>query len=161
MMYPRFVFCLLALCLTVFAAPAAAKTYDLAFISADIPDACHFMTRDGAVFVLDDEDHFFTLNIVERDKSVSLEEYAQKLSRSINGGPVSKAGEDAWTFLVKVAVVPFNVLVMGNDEHVAELFTDQNRAEWPKDIKSALDSIKGKTPALDSLLQKLLAPRQP
>ena len=155
-MYPRFVFSLLALCLTVF---AAAKTYDLAFISADIPDACHFMTRDGAVFVVDDEDHFFTINVVERDKNTSLEEYAQKLSRSINGGPVSKAGEDAWTFIVKVAVVPFDVLVMGDDEHVVELFTDQNRADWPKDIKGALDSIKGKTPALDSLVQRVLAPR--
>lgn len=159
MMYPRFVFSLLALCLTVFAAPAAAKTYDLAFISVDIPDACHFMTRDGAVFVVDDEDHFFTINVVERDKNTSLEEYAQKLSRSINGGPVSKAGEDAWTFIVKVAVVPFDVLVMGDDEHVVELFTDQNRADWPKDIKGALDSIKGKTPALDSLVQRVLAPR--
>lgn len=159
MMYPRFVFSLLVLCLTVFAAPAAAKTYDLAFISADIPDACHFMTRDGAVFVVDDEDHFFTINVVERDKNTSLEEYAQKLSRSINGGPVSKAGEDAWTFIVKVAVVPFDVLVMGDDEHVVELFTDQNRADWPKDIKGALDSIKGKTPALDSLVQRVLAPR--
>ena len=158
-MYPRFVFSPLALCLTVFAAPAAAKTYDLAFISADIPDACHFMTRDGAVFVVDDEDHFFTINVVERDKNTSLEEYAQKLSRSINGGPVSKAGEDAWTFIVKVAVVPFDVLVMGDDEHVVELFTDQNRADWPKDIKGALDSIKGKTPALDSLVQRVLAPR--
>ena len=159
MKYPRFVFSPLALCLTVFAAPAAAKTYDLAFISADIPDACHFMTRDGAVFVVDDEDHFFTINVVERDKNTSLEEYAQKLSRSINGGPVSKAGEDAWTFIVKVAVVPFDVLVMGDDEHVVELFTDQNRADWPKDIKGALDSIKGKTPALDSLVQRVLAPR--
>ena len=111
------------------------------------------------MFVVDDEDHFFTINVVERDKNTSLEEYAQKLSRSINGGPVSKAGEDAWTFIVKVAVVPFDVLVMGDDEHVVELFTDQNRADWPKDIKGALDSIKGKTPALDSLVQRVLAPR--
>ena len=160
-MYPRFVFSLLALCLILVATPAAAKNYDLAFINIDIPDTCHFTTRDGAVFVVDDADHFFTLNVIPRDKNVSLEEYAQKLSGTINGGPVSKADENTWTFIVKVAVVPFDVFVMGDDEHVVELFTDQNRAEWADDIKSALESIKGKTPALDSLLQKLLAPRQP
>lgn len=159
-MYPRFVFSLLALCLIIAAAPAAAKTYDLAFISVDIPDSCHFMTRDGAVFVVDEADHFFTINVVARDKNVSLEDYAQKLSGTLNGGPVSKAGENAWAFIVKVAVVPFDVLVMGDDEHVVELFTDLNRAEWGDDIKGALESIKGKSPALDSLLQKVLAPRQ-
>ena len=160
MIYKRFfIFLLLALSLPFFAVHAAAKNYDLTFVTADIPDSCNFMTRDGALFVVDEEDHFFTLNIVDREKNVSLEEYAQKLSQSLKGGPVSKVGEDGWGFLVKVAVVPFDVLVMADDKHVIELFTDVDRGEWPDDIKNAFHSMKSKTPELAPLLHKITTSR--
>ena len=160
MLYKRFfIFLLLALSLPFFAVHAAAKNYDLTFVTADIPDSCNFMTRDGALFVVDEEDHFFTLNIVDRDKNVSLEEYAQKLSQSLKGGPASKVGEDGWGFLVKVAVVPFDVLVMADDKHVIELFTDVDRGEWPDDIKNAFHSMKSKTPELAPLLHKITTSR--
>lgn len=160
MLYKRFfIFLLLALSLPGFTVDASAKTYDLTLVTADIPDSCNFMTRDGALFVVDEEDHFFTLNIVDRDKNISLEEYAQKLSQSLKGGPISKVGEDGWGFLVKIAVVPFDVLVMADDKHVIELFTDVNRAEWPEDITRAFNSIKSKTPELAPLLHKILTSR--
>ena len=155
-----FLLLLLALSLPAFAVNATAKSYDLEFVTADIPDSCNFMTRDGAIFVVDENDHFFTLNIVERDKASSLEDYAKNLSKSINGGSVSKVGEDGWGFFVKIAMVPFNVLVMANDSHVVELFTDENRAEWPEDISSAFNSMQSKKPELAPLLHKVRTTQQ-
>ena len=152
-------FLLLALSLAFVAAPAHAKPYDLAFVTADIPDSCNFMTRDGALFVLDDEDHFFTINVTDRARDVSLKEYAENLSRSIKGGPVSQVGEDGYGFTVKIAMVPFDVLVMADEAHVVELFTDLNKAEWPEDISSAYASVKSKTPELAPLLHKILTAR--
>lgn len=153
------IFLLLALCLTFIAAPAHAKPYDLAFVTADIPDSCNFMTRDGALFVLDDEDHFFTVNVTDRAKGVSLQQHAEDLSRSLKGGPISKVGDDGYAFTVKIAMVPFDVLVMADEKHVVELFTDLNRAEWPEDISNAYASVKGKTPDLAPLLHKILTAR--
>ncbi|MDD4701506.1 MAG: hypothetical protein PHI96_04740 [Desulfovibrio sp.] len=161
MLYKRFfILLLLTLSLPTFATHAAAKNYDLAFVTIDIPDSCNFTTRDGAVFVVNETDHFFTLNVVERNKDISLEEYAKNLSKSISGQPVGKVGEDGWGFFVKIAMVPFNVLVMENDSHVMELFTDQNRADWPEDIKTAFTSLQSKRPELAPLLHKLLTTQQ-
>ena len=160
MPHQRFLsFMILALSLAFVTSPAQAKPYDLAFVTVDVPDSCHFMTRDGALFVLDDEDHFFTINVTERAGNVSVKEYAENLSRSLKGGPVSQVGEDRYGFTVKIAMVPFDVLVMADESHVVELFTDQNRAEWPKDIGSAYASVKGKTSELAPLLHKILTAR--
>ncbi|OXS28090.1 MAG: hypothetical protein BCS36_01835 [Desulfovibrio sp. MES5] len=152
-------FLLLALSLPLIAVHASAKSYELAFVTADIPDSCNFMTRDGALFVLDDEDHFFTVNVTDRAKDVSLQQHAENLSRSLKGGPISKVGDDGWGFTVKIAMVPFDVLVMADEKHVVELFTDLNKAEWPEDIGSAYASVKGKTPELAPLLHKILTAR--
>ena len=160
MPHQRFLtFLLLALSLAFVAAPAHAKPYELAFVTADIPDSCNFMTRDGALFVLDDEDHFFTVNVTDRVKDVSLQQHAENLSRSLKGGPVTQVGEDGYGFTVKIAMVPFDVLVMADESHVVELFTDLNKAQWPEDISSAYASVKGKTPELAPLLHKILSAR--
>lgn len=59
---------------------AQAKEYQFTFVTMDIPDSCHFMPREGAIFVQDDNNHFFTLDIKPVDAATDPAAYAATLA---------------------------------------------------------------------------------
>lgn len=135
---------------------AQAKEYQFTFVTMDIPDSCHFMPREGAIFVQDDNNHFFTLDIKPVDAATDPAAYAATLAANQNGGAV-RAADGAWSFDVTGRSVPYAVTVLADADHMITMYTDMRRAQWPEDLKTALNSAKGKDPAVDALLRRIIA----
>ena len=135
---------------------AQAKEYQFTFVTMDIPDSCHFMPREGAIFVQDDNNHFFTLDIKPVDAATDPAAYAATLAANQNGGAV-RAADGAWSFNVTGRSVPYAVTVLADADHMITMYTDMRRAQWPEDLKTALNSAKGKDPAVDALLRRIIA----
>jgi hypothetical protein len=148
-----FLFFVLLCCL---AGTAQAREYQFAFVTMDIPDSCHFMPREGAIFVQDDHNHFFTLDIKPLEAGTDPATHAAALAAQQGGGPV-RAADEAWSFTVTGRSVPYAVTVLADSSHLVTMYTDLQRAGWPEDLKSALASVKGKDPTVEALLRRMLA----